>query len=189
VALPIALIGVEVGHAVANAIFGSPAEDGEVFASPTSGAGLLPPLLALALALILVGLGGRMAGWWWLPGRSRLVALPFACLPPVGFVLLELGEGFVHAGAMPWGSMLEPTFLVGLVLQVPFALAAYVIARVLLRWSDSVRRLILRRAAPPLLAPSRPSHLRPSDDRPSTLRRGWAYSGRAPPPLSLTASG
>jgi len=102
VTLPIALIGLEIAHAIANAAFGSPAAEGEVFASPASGAQLVPMLLALALALIVVGLVARTAGWWWSPRRARSLALPFACLAPTGFVLLELVEGLLHEGAVSW---------------------------------------------------------------------------------------
>jgi hypothetical protein len=178
--VPIALVGIEAAHAIANAVFGSPAEDGELFASGSSGVALVPPLLAAVLGMVAVSLGGRVVGRWSAPRQARSVALPFAWLPPVAFVLLELVEGLLHAGTVPWGSTLEPTFFVGLALQVPFALAGYLIARALLRVSDGVCSLIGRGRSLPLPA-LRVSPCRPRDEHGSTVRRSWAHSGRAPP--------
>ncbi len=188
VTLPIALVGIEAAHALANASFGSPEKAGEIFASAASGAELVPMLSALALALLVLGLGGRVAGRWWLPQGAPLLALPFACLPPVAFVLLELVEALAHRGRVPADLGFEPAFLAGLVLQIPFALTGYLVARLLLRLSDGVRTLILRgRAAPP---GERPAALpsKPRDDPPRRARRGGAHLGRAPP-LGLLLSG
>jgi len=186
VTLPIALVGIEAAHALANAVFGSPEEAGELFASGSSSAGLVPLLAALALGLLLVGLGGRVAGWW-LPCRARLVALPFALLPPVAFVVLELVEGVLHRGAVPWDAALEPTLVFGLLLQFPFALSGYLVARGLLRLSDAVRRLIVgaRRARP--LAPP-PSRSLGGSERTRAARRHSAHCGRGPPVGLLTSS-
>jgi hypothetical protein len=185
--VPIALVGIEAAHAIANAVFGSPAEDGELFASGSSGAALVPLLLASVLAVVAVSLAGRVVGRWLVPRQARSIALPFAWLPPIAFVLLEVVEGLLHAGAVPWGSTLEPTFLVGIALQIPFALAGYLIARALLRVSDGMRSLIGRGRS--LLLPAlRVSLCRPRDDRGSTVRRSWAHSGRAPPVGRAAAS-
>lgn len=188
VTLPIALVGIEAAHAFANAAFGSPEEAGEVFAHAESGAVLVPVLSALGLALVLLGLGFRVAGRWWLPRRARSLALPFACLPPVAFVLLELVEALLHRGHVPADLLLEPAVVAGLVLQAPFALTGYLIARLLLRVSDGVRALILhRRVAPPLEPPCALPSL-PRDDPPRRTRRGGAHLGRAPP-VGLRVSG
>jgi hypothetical protein len=188
VTLPIALIGIEAAHAFANAAFGSPEEAGEIFASAASGAELVPVLSALALGLVLLGLGGRVAGRWWLPRGARSLALPFACLPPVAFLLLELVEALSHRGHVPADLGFEPAFLAGLALQIPFALTGYLVARLLLRLSDGVRGLIVRwRPAPPLERPrALPSP--PRDDPPRRARRGGAHLGRAPP-VGLLLSG
>ena len=188
VTLPIALVGVEAAHALANAAFGSPEEAGEIFARVASGAELVPVLSALALALVLLGLSGRVAGRWWLPRDAPALALPFALLPPVAFVLLELLEALLHRGHVPADLVVEPALVVGLGLQFPFALAGYLVARLLLRLSDGVRGLIVRRRAAPPLDPPRalPSPLR--EDPPLPARRGGAHLGRAPP-VGLLLSG
>ena len=67
-------------------------------------------------------------------------AWAFALVPPVGFVLQELLELSLHTGTFGWQAVLAPTFLPGLLLQLPFALAAYVAARVLLRTAEHVGR-------------------------------------------------
>ncbi len=188
VTLPIALVGIEAAHAFANAAFGSPEEAGEIFASAASGAELVPVLLALALALVLLGLGGRVAGRWWSPRGARSLALPFACLPLVAFVLLELMEALLHRGHVPAELGFEPAFLAGLVLQIPFALTGYLVARLLLRLSDSVRTLLLRRPAAPPLEPPRVLPSLPRADPPRRARRGGAHLGRAPP-IGLLLSG
>jgi len=188
VTLPIALVGIEAAHAFANAAFGSPEGDGEIFASAASGAELVPVLSALALALVLLGLGGRVVGRWWLPRRARSLALPFGCLPPVAFVLLELVEALSHRGDVPADHLLEPAFLAGMLLQIPFALTGYLVARLLLRLSDGVRTLILRRrAAPPFEQPCALPSL-PHGDPPRRARRGGAHLGRTPP-IGLLVSG
>jgi hypothetical protein len=188
VVLPLTLVGVEAAHALANAAFGSPEDAGEIFASTESGGDLLPTLSALALGALLLGLCGQVAGSWALPRQRGSFAFPFAALPPVAFVLLEGLEGVLHRSSVPSDLLLEPAFLAGLVLQLPFAIAGYLVARVLLRLSDSVRRLIAQRRARRSLAA--PRQLKPSqrDGRWATFRRGSAHLGRAPPP-ALVASG
>ena len=77
-------------------------------------------------------------------------AWAFALLPPVGFAIQELLELSLHTGTFGWRAVLAPTFLPGLLLQLPFALAAYVAARLLLRAAGHVGRAL----APPVGAPA-----------------------------------
>lgn len=178
VTAPIALAGVVAAHAVANRLTGSPEGAGELFSSAESGAEMAPALGALAVSLVLVGLARRVAGAH--AGR-RARAVPFACLAPVAFVVLELLEGVAHRGGVPWHELLEPTFAIGLLLQLPFAAAGYVVARLLLRISDAVRQLIvprwsaLRRPVPTLVAFSTAS------ERPRRTTAHAAHPGRGPP--------
>jgi hypothetical protein len=95
-----------------------------------TGHGYLDPavLVSVSVTLVILGLGGCV-----LRGR---VAAPapslFALLPPFAFVVQEHLERLLHTGAFPVDGALEPTFAVGLLLQVPFALAAALVARALL---------------------------------------------------------
>ena len=80
-------------------------------------------LLLLTLAgLLLARVGSRLDAP--LPAAFPLVAL-------TTFVLQEHVERIVHGGGVPF-LLTTPAFLVGLVLQVPFALVAWALARWLL---------------------------------------------------------
>jgi len=185
VTLPVALVGIEAAHALANALFGAPAS--EVLESAESGAGLIPVLATLALAPLLCGLVGRVVGLWSTPRGSRAVVLPFVLLPPLGFVLLEVGEALVHP-PVEWEELAGPTFLVGLALQVPVALVGYLLARALLRLSDEVRDLVRRAAPRPARATEFSCTTFPADD---PLRRFLVSSAglaRAPPLSALGSS-
>ena len=91
------------------------------------------------------------------PSRA-LPAWAFALLPPLTFVLQEFLERSLHVGGFAWQTALAPTFVPGLALQLPFALAAYVAARLLLRAAERAGRAFapsrprLRRAAPTVAA-------------------------------------
>jgi hypothetical protein len=88
------------------------------------------PLASLCVTLVVVGFVGRM-----LAGARSSAHPPawlFALAPPFGFALQEHLERLIHQGAFPFGAVAEPTFLIGLVLQLPFALVALLAATALL---------------------------------------------------------
>jgi hypothetical protein len=180
VGVPLALAGVLGAHAIANALFGPPEGQAELLASHASGAAVLPVLVGTAVAVVLLGLGLRVAGWWSTPRSARAVAVRFACLPPLAFVLLESCEGFVHRGTVPFGEAVDPTFLAGLALQLPFAFAAYVVARLLLQAGDRVRSLLFGEPSVPvrLTRTVRPLH---TDVRSPSSASASSTRGRAPP--------
>ena len=101
-------------------------------------------------------------------------------MPPLAFVVQEHLERFLYSGDVPWTTALEPSFLLGLALQLPFALAALLVAWLL----DSVAHALGR-----ALAESPPSVLFPifvpdpvritEAPRVAGLARG--YGERAPP--------
>jgi hypothetical protein len=66
----------------------------------------------------------------------------FAVLPPLAFALQELLELSLHTGSVAWHAFAEPTFLPGLALQLPFALVAFVAARLLLRVAVRIVRAL-----------------------------------------------
>ncbi|HZT16913.1 MAG TPA: hypothetical protein VFA19_13295 [Gaiellaceae bacterium] len=142
----------------------------------------LPLVLAVAAAVALVSLA--VAALDAARGRSvrGLPAWAFALLPPAAFVLQEVLERSIHTGTFFWQAVEAPTFLPGLLLQVPFAAAAYVAARVLLRTAAAVGRLIgVARDLP--AAPHAPARALPPAAlpalRPAPL--AGAAAGRAPP--------
>jgi hypothetical protein len=100
-------------------------------------------------------------------------------LPPLAFCSQELIERLV--AGLPAHAVFEPAVFVGLVAQVPIAVAAYLAARALLRVTDSAVRAL--RSAPPLvLGPG--AFLVPSGTvATSGTSLGFDRLGRAPPRL------
>jgi hypothetical protein len=96
----------------------------------------------------------------------------FALLPPLAFAVQEHVERLQLVAT-------EPAFLVGLVLQLPFALAALVAARAFLGLADLVAEaLTVRprvRRAPAVLAPA------PGPDVSRAMLLSGPRSSRAPP--------
>ena len=105
--------------------------------------GYAPFALAVCLGvllatLVLQGLTG-FRGERRRPAMSPLIVL----LPPFAFVVQEFLERLIHAGHVPWTTAFEPAFLFGLAFQLPFALAA-----LLLAWAlDSAARAVGRALA------------------------------------------
>jgi hypothetical protein len=60
------------------------------------------------------------------------------------FCLQEILELSLHSGTFGWRAVLAPTFLPGLALQLPFALAAYLVARILLRAATALGLALAR---------------------------------------------
>ena len=109
--------------------------------------GYVPMLLALIGAAEIVGVGWVLAGSVRRTPQAPIPAWAFGLLPILGFTLQEFLERVLSGAPFPWWMVLQPTFRVGLLLQVPFALAAYLLARLLLRVADRVGRA-LRPAVP-----------------------------------------
>jgi hypothetical protein len=99
----------------------------------------------------------------------------FAVLPPLAFALQEHLERLVHNGTM-LGVVLEPTFMLGLLLQLPFALVAYLLARFLLRAAGYVGNVVSRRNAP------RPRPIHPQ-------KRSWLPLDLSPLRVAVLAGG
>ena len=85
-----------------------------------------------------------MSAWW------------FFALPLIAFAVQEHLERLLHSGHLPLAAVLEPTFVVGLALQVPFGLAALALARIIFACADE-------------LADSLPPPPRPRSTRPLTI--------------------
>jgi hypothetical protein len=131
----------------------------------------LPFVVASALALLAVGLVRHTAS-----RRARPAAWPFAVLPPLGFLLQEHLERLFHDGTLHLA--LTTPVVAGVLLAVPFGLAAYAVARALLGLSDAVARALAPRP-PRLLAASAPACFA-VNSFPRTVALG-ARSGRGPP--------
>jgi hypothetical protein len=138
-------------------------------------------LAALAVCLALELVLGFVQG----PPVGAVPAWPFALLAPVGFLAQEHFErGLGTAGGA--AALADRAVLLGLVLQAPFALVTWWLARVVLRCSTR-----LKPAAPPtpLATPGRRA-LAPlpveTDARPRRNPLGLRVGGRGPPALPST---
>ncbi|HSD01663.1 MAG TPA: hypothetical protein VLB81_04800 [Gaiellales bacterium] len=115
VTLPIAVVGCESAHALANVAFGAPGGGRAELFQGGPGAGALPLVAALAVAAVLAGLASRATGAWSTsPAAARL---PFALLAPALYIVQEHVETVLRTGAAPVGTVIEPTFLPGLLLR------------------------------------------------------------------------
>jgi hypothetical protein len=105
--------------------------------SPESYVAYLPTSLALCLALAIaisagLALGRRWAGW---SGRSIWF---FGVVPVLGFAADTLVELAIHGPTPAAGAELVPVVLVGLLVQLPFALVAVRLAGRLLWLAERV---------------------------------------------------
>jgi hypothetical protein len=140
-------------------------------------------VLCLFLAVLcMAGLALRHDGVR--PPSGRLLLL-FVLLPPLGFALQEVIESLL-TGSLPVEAGLESTFLVGILLQVPFAVVALVVARLFFAAARSIARRGEGPGRPKLLA----FHLSLSPaaeawpPRPPALAFGYGERG---PPAGFTA--
>jgi hypothetical protein len=116
------------------------------------------------------------------PSR-RLCSAAFFLLPPLAFAVQEHVERIVHTGHFPLGAALEPTFLLGLALQLPFGLLALALYRALTRAATVLGRALRAESAPYVRRIS--LSLRPPAGAAPPSRRPIAYSlaERGPPQL------
>jgi hypothetical protein len=178
-ALPLALVGSQAAHAVAYALVYPQARTRALtlFATGHAYLSYVPVLLAAAgaaaaVALAVTALDAAVGR----PVRD-VPAWAFALVPPAGFAIQELLELSLHTGTLGWRAVLAPTFLPGLLLQLPFALAAYVAARLLLRAAERAGSAFAPQAVAPAAEPVLAG-------RPSTLAARLAAASRhsrAPP--------
>lgn len=158
----------------------------EVVTRASHGLSTLTPLFAgLVVALTIVGFCCYLWSSTRGHGMKRIAPAWLLLLPPIAFTVQEIAERLIHAESMPFNPAHEPAFLAALALQIPFGLAAYFIARALLRAADVLVRTLARgrRTFPP----SRSILPRPS--RPLLGQRSLAllegHSSRSPPLVAL----
>jgi hypothetical protein len=171
-------VGWVAAHVLSYVLLVPAAERGEMLAESGHGYFRAADLVILSMTVTFAGLALSVVS-----GATRRAPRPWtlALLPPIGFVVQEHVERLAANGAFPVHLLAEPRFLLGLVLQVPFALAALLCARLLLLGADR-------------LAPVRTAHqphapvserlsclLRPSADIPRRSVLAAGYSERGPP--------
>jgi hypothetical protein len=155
--LPLVLTGSALAHSLAYGLVEPDAQARGALLRASGHAYLqLGSLAAAAACALLVVAMLRHAALVGRRGRaSDPPPLLFALLPPIVFALQEHLERLLHTGEVPFAAALEPTFLVGLLLQLPFALVAYAAARALLRASEWLGAP----ASPPAVATAGPPAL------------------------------
>jgi hypothetical protein len=159
VAIPTLLAGSQVAHALAYRLaYPSLPERVQILAASGHGylAGL-PLAFGLAGAVVVAALGWTVADAARGGPPTPIPPAVFATLPPLAFVIQELTERWLTVGGVPWWMVEQPTFRIGLLLQLPFGLLAYVAARVLLRGARALGRRV-RSAGPPRPCLTRPVH-------------------------------
>jgi small-conductance mechanosensitive channel len=109
-------------------------------------------VVALCLLVTLLCTASLVARPHGLRPPSRHLLLFIVLLPPLGFVLQELMEGLLTTGALPYEAALEPTFLLGILLQLPFALAALIVARALFAFARCLARRVASAGRPKLVS-------------------------------------
>ena len=109
----------------------------------------------------------------------------FALVPPVGFVIQEHLEHLLATGSLPYAAALDPTFLVGLALQLPFALAALLAVRALLALAVALVDALSAPAKPRLVSLVLRSPAVPASLRPCASALALGHGQRAPPSLAL----
>jgi hypothetical protein len=106
--------------------------------------GLWPVLLGLAGGIELAALVSIAAGSF---RRRRYTPAPpwaFAVMPLLAFVFQEFLERWLAGGSFPWWMVMQPTFRIGVLLQLPLGLVAYLVARALLRVADDAGTALRR---------------------------------------------
>jgi hypothetical protein len=139
--LPIAAVGCLGGHAAGYVLVGTTPGDARIHGYLA----FAPQFLAVCATLIAASLALRVSGRF----AGRPAAWPFAVLPPLAFAAQELIERLV--AGLPVHSVLAPAVYAGLAAQLPIAIAAFFLARTLLRVADGARRTVATRPPAPLL--------------------------------------
>jgi hypothetical protein len=174
--LPLATAGWLAAHSLAYTLAAPHHHHGDVLAAPILIACVITVLLAVAIHD-----GVRRAA------PARVPAWPLGLLPPFGFTVQEHLERMIELNELPLGTVLEPVFIVGLVLQLPVAFAVLTLARAVLAVGHAFGRLLsFPRAPRPRscgVAPLLPARVAPDLVRPPVLATGQGC--RAPPRLAV----
>lgn len=149
--------------------------------------GYLPLVVGACGAMELVAFVWLVAGSVRRAPRAPVPPGAFALMPVLAFSLQELLERWLAGASFPWQLVLEPTFRVGLLLQLPFAVVMYVLARLLLGVAEQVVSVVGRLRPPFAVLREQPVRRAGAVSllRRSALASG--HSGRGPPCFSSPA--
>ena len=182
-AVPLLLVSSQAAHFFAYRVVypGTPLRAHVLLATGHGYLDRLPLVFGAAGAIALVAL--LVAAVDASRGRAARALPPwaFGLLAPLAFVIQEYLERSLHAGTFVWQTAAAPTFLPGLLAQVPLALLAWLAARWLLRAAVHAGRALASR--PPRFAPEPLvvlAPVTPATPRTGVLARRLAERG---PPL------
>jgi hypothetical protein len=147
-----------------------------------------PVVVACAGTLLLAGLALAIDDGLRGRARTRPPSWPLALVPPLGFAVQEHVERLIASNAFPVDVALEPAFLAGMALQLPFALGALLAARAVLALGHELGRALSgpRSPRPQVRAIALNPLCRPAPElaRPPILATGHGERG---PPLATVA--
>jgi hypothetical protein len=161
--VPLAGAGWLTAHSVAYRLAVPDSHDRAELLSAT-GHGYLelePIFIACGLLLMSAGLFASVSEGIRDRPQGRLSVWLFALTPVLGFVVLEHLERIVVHRGVPYALALEPTFLIGVALQLPFAVTALSFSHGLHALARALGRLLRHwtRPARPLYAAAQPLHV------------------------------
>jgi hypothetical protein len=183
VALPVMAAGSLAAHSLSYLFVSARASEhgAELSERASSGdAGYLVLFLGILAATACVAGGGRLLFGRRCRRGSELSPWLFFVLPPLAFALQEFGERLLRTEAFPFHAALEPRFLLGLLLQLPFGLVALLLARLLLRVVERLVRALAGPKTPRLVAIGSGSPRQPLD-LPRIPALALGYPQRGPP--------
>jgi hypothetical protein len=128
VMLPLVAAGTEGSASLLDTFAPKRYETMELFSRSNASHNLLPFVGPLGAAVVLFAVCSFATS---APATRTLPRWMFACLPPLAFAFQEHVEYVLGHGQVPWTLVVDPIFAAGLLLQVPFAVAAYLVARLL----------------------------------------------------------
>lgn len=182
-AVPLSVLGVLAAHWLSFRLVVPDSHAREHLLAATGHGYLMyaPAIVGISLALVALGFGHAIVREF--RGESPATKAPawlVGLVPLLAFVIQEYVERCLQHGSIEWGVALESTVIVGLALQVPFALVAGLATLVLTRAARGVAAILSRRPAP-TLRKLRPFRLPASFDLPRAPMLALGYAGRAPP--------
>ena len=186
ISIPLMIAGSQVAHALAYRLAYPQAQvRWRVLESTGHGYLAFLPLAAgivgavlLAGCLVIVADAARRRE----PGP--MPAWAFALLPILGFTVQEFTERWLAGSDFPWWMVLQPTFRIGLVLQLPIGLVVFALVALLVRIARRIgAALIGRTPAPVFAAAAVVSSTGVCLPRLSSLSLGWSLRGPPLPPV------
>jgi hypothetical protein len=190
VSLSVCVAGWLIAHSLAYRLLVSGHEGSGALVERTGHGDLAfsPYLMAVSVTVLLLALAVAVAAGAARRARPGVPLAPFVLLPPLDYIGHVGLESLQHGGQVSADAALEPVFLIGLALQVPFALAALLLARTAMAWAEALGRGLTPSWRPRPVAhawPAPPRLLIGTEHRPIIPALASSCSERGPPASAL----